>query len=239
VSDSDSDASVRRGLRARPGVVAAVVLLGCVAAFVLLAVKPGAGGSRARCPSELGSEVAMVPASELGPLRERVARVLPGRIGRLYEEGTIVARNAWSDNEPLAPGLSPIAPRPAGYEMRWWSPSGDDIVADVWQFADAAGAGVFIQRALSTRCRRAAAQVPLSHPLQAGNLTWVNPDAVAEADVFLQRGALVYRVADVPRGASDAPLPARRLARALYTIDALVCLIPHAGCGLPDNAAPV
>ena len=226
---------------ARPGRLKLLVLLGCAAGVLALALVLGTGGAghpRASCPMDGAPEVASVPASTLGALRASVANVLPGRVGRLYEEGAIRTSNAFTDNRPLAPALAPDARRPAGYEMRWWSPNRDVIVADVFAFADAASARRFLERALSTRCRRSAEQAPASRPAQGANLGWVNPDGYAQADIYLTRGTRVYRVAEVPAGTRTTTLVPDSLRRAFYTVDTLACLVPAAGCGASSRAAP-
>src|SRR5580658_8048343 len=110
------------------------LLLGCLGVLVVYVLVARtsvlrASSAVAECPSESAPHVVGATAADLSGLRASVARVMPGRIGRLYEEGTIEASNAWSDNSPSPPPLSPTAPRPAGYEMRWWAPNGDDVVA--------------------------------------------------------------------------------------------------------------
>jgi hypothetical protein len=134
------------------------LLLGCLGALVVyvFAARTSvlrANSAVAKCPSESAPHVIAATAADLSGLRASVARVMPGRIGRLYEEGTIEASNAWSDNSPSLPPLSPTAPRPAGYEMRWWAPNGDDIGADVFVFAGPRKAREFLADADSTRCR--------------------------------------------------------------------------------------
>ena len=217
------------------------VLLGCAAGLIVFAILDRGGilgHARASCPGDGAPEVAQVAPSRLGTLRTSIAGVLPGRVGRLYEEGPVTASNAFTDNEPLAPAVSPTARRPAGYEMRWWSPNRDDIVADVFEFADVATAQRFLDRALSTRCRASGKQEPAPRPAQGGNLAWVNPDGYAQADIYLSRGRRVYRVAEVPAGPRTSGPLQSGLRRAFYTIDTLACLIPSAGCGASNRAAP-
>ena len=239
---ADPQKRAARRARASWRTIGLLALLACVIALLVYLVSGGSGRSGASassCPSATSPEVVSVSPSALGALRASVARVLPGRIGRLYEEGPVVAGAAWSDDLPLAPALSPTALRPASYEMRWWSPNRDDIVADVFVFADAATAQRFSERALSTRCRHSASQASPGHLAQAGNLTWRNPDGFVQADLYLTRGDRVYRVADVPAVAKGHSLDTRRLGRAFYTIDALACLIPQAGCGLVNRSSPI
>jgi hypothetical protein len=183
-------------------------------------------------------EVRQVSAKGLGALREAVARVLPQRVGRLYEEGTVTSRNAWSDNEPTGPTVSPAASRPGGYEMRWWAPNNDDIVADVFVFSSSRQAARFFDHATSSRCRHGARQTAAARPPLARNLAWVNPDLVGESDVYLLRGARVYRVADVPAGESRGHGSGIGLERAARTIDTLACLLPEAHCAQGSRSVP-
>jgi len=213
------------------------VLMACLAGLLTYVLKAdvftGSSGVEAplnACLSPDRPEVKAVAPEALGPLRDSVVRVLPERFGRLYEEGTIKSANAFSDNSPLAPPVSPTEPRPGGYEMRWWAPSGDDIVADVFLFANGDAARRFFRQAASGRCRLRshAAATPL--PPQARNLTWINPNHAAEADVYLLRGLRVYRIVDVPPNQRRGPSPNTAIARALLTIDTLACLLPGARC---------
>ena len=106
--------------------------------------------------------------------------------------------------------------RPGGYEMRWWAPNRDDVVADVLRFSGPAQARLFLARAVSARCRDTARLAPARWPAAARNLRWINPDAFAQADVMFARGPRVYRVAIVQPGrAAQAPTPAdlRRFSR--------------------------
>lgn len=241
MGDKDRQAPGARPPRSGRGTLPRALGLACLIGllgYILIDRVGSDGGSSSGCPSAQIPEVARVAPTQLGALRASVVRVLPARVGRLYEEGPVLAGYAFTDDTPLAPALSPTARRPAAYEMRWWSPNRDDIVADVFVFADPASAGRFMELALSTRCRRSAAQAPTARPSQAGNLSWLNPDGHPQADVYLTRGNRVYRVADVPAGARASSVHPGRLHRAFYTIDALACLIPGAGCGLTDRASP-
>ncbi|MGO9488608.1 MAG: hypothetical protein ACLQBB_06230 [Solirubrobacteraceae bacterium] len=229
------DASPRR--RRRSGTVVAWLLALCLAGLVVYIVLPGATARSGRpCGGPPTPAVAMVTPHRLSGLRESVAGVLPQRVGRLYEEGTITTANAWSDDAPAPPAVSPSAPRPGGYEMRWWAPNGDDVVADVFVFSNPAEAQRFLALASTAGCRRAARQEPSERPPLSRNLSWVNPGGVIETDVYLARGARVYRVADAPAGAGLASAPVLR--RAFETVDALACLVPDARCSTGSNSVP-
>ena len=116
---------------------------------------------------------------------------------------------AWSDEEPAPPATLPAARRPAGYEMRWWAPNGDDVVADVLVFASDAQARRYLLLASSAHCREQASHGLAAHPPLARNLSWLNPDGALQADVFFARGSRVYRVADAPAGGSPQAVRAR------------------------------
>jgi hypothetical protein len=182
--------------------------------------------------------VLSVAPTELGALRESVARVLPGRIGRLYEEGTISGSSFWSDERPAGPTISTTARREAGYEMRWWAPNGDDVVADVLVFGSPLQAADFLGRAAERRCGHALLSSAANQPPQGRNVAWLNPDGVAETDVYLARGSRVYRVADVPSGQRQNHLTVSRLRRTLATVDALACLLPGAHCASESRSVP-
>ena len=243
-----SDAHSERGARRRhAGRLAA--LLAVLAALVLFLTLHGplqrSSGSTttvasAPCEGQRGApQVRPVEPRQQSALRDAVARVVPERVARLYEEGSVQSRSAWTDEEPAPPPVSPTAPRPGGYEMRWWAPNGDDVVADVFTFADASLAQRFLGMASSTRCRsKASTSVPAAPP-QAVNLTWLNPDDAAQADVFLRDGARVYRVADAPAGQHGGEIRAGSLTHAFLTVDALACLLPGAHCSdVARNAIP-
>jgi len=215
---------------ALPAVVAlcSYLLLGC----------GGHGSARLASSSCFGAgtpEVARVHAHSLDALRASVLRVLPQRVGRLYEEGTAIAANVLSDQEPAPPPVSASALRPAGYEMRWVAPNGDDVVATALSFASASEAHRFLVLATSPRCRVHGAQASASRPPLARNLVWVNPGGVPEADVYLLRGDRVYRVGDVPARRREG---AATTARTLFTIDALACLLPGAHCSQTSHSVP-
>jgi hypothetical protein len=217
------------------------VLLACLAGLIAYLAWPGATTTKlAACVGGRGApEVPHVPPRDLSGLRESVARVVPERLARLYEEGTIVAASAWSDEEPSPPPVSPRAKRPAGYEMRWWAPNGDDIAADVLSFASPRSAERFLALAGSERCRVHARRHAPAGPPRVSNLTWLNPDGAAEADVYMRRGSRVYRIADAPSGQHQGTVRAGSLTRAVATIDALACLLPGAHCSVvrPSVAA--
>jgi hypothetical protein len=218
-------------------------LAGVLAYALATHVLSGRSSSRptalSACRAAGRPQVERVAPAALGRLRESIVRVLPQRLGRLYEEGTIESANAFRDGLPLPPPVSFTAPRPGGYEMRWWAPNGDDIVADVFQFASASEANGFLALATSTRCRlhARARQAPL--PPDSHNLTWLNPDYALEADVYLRRGARVYRVVDVPPSRRGVLAGTAAITRAFLTVDTLACLLPQVRCTPLRPTVPV
>lgn len=215
--------------RARVG-----VLLACLGGLIAYIAWPGSNSPKlAACVGGHGApEVRRVPARYLSGLRASVAQVVPERLARLYEEGTIVAASAWSDEQPAGPSVFPSAKRPAGYEMRWWAPNGDDVVADVLSFSNPKAAERFIALAGSERCRVHARRHAPAGPPRVRNLTWLNPDGTAQADVYMRRGSRVYRIADAPAGQRLGRVRAGSLQRTVATIDALACLLPGAHCSV-------
>jgi len=233
--DSDGDERPRRQRGKRRLWVLVVVLLTSLAAGVLIAATRSHSSVRQSASRCIGAtsvpEVARVAPQEIGGLREDVARALPQRVGRLYEEGTVRSSVAWSDEEPAPPATSPQARRPAGYEMRWWAPNGDDVVADVLVFASDGQAKSYLALASSARCHDQATRGLALHPPLARNLSWLNPDGALQADVFFARGARVYRITDAPAGSSPAEVRSGGgLDHAFATIDVLACLLPSAHC---------
>lgn len=222
-------------MAARARLVALLAVLGGLAAYLLLTHVLSSGSSSplsalSACLPRHRPQVERVAPRALGPLREAVVRVLPERLGRLYEEGTIESANAFNDDFPLPPPVSATQARPGGYEMRWWAPNGDDIVADVFVFASAGEAGRFLREASGTGCRLHAHAREAPLPPRSHNLTWLNPEHVTEADLYLRRGSRVYRVADVPPAQRGRLASRRAIAHAFLTIDTLACLLPHASC---------
>jgi hypothetical protein len=236
MSDSDGDQRPReRPARRRRLWALAVVLLTCLTVATVIALTRSDSSHRQSASTCIGAvavpEVARVSADEVGGLREDVSRALPQRVGRLYEEGTVRATVAWSDEEPAPPAISPSARRPAGYEMRWWAPNGDDVVADVLVFSSQDRARRYLALASSVRCHDHAARGLPVHPPLARNLSWLNPDGALQADVFFARGTRVYRLTDAPAGSSPEDVRnSGGLNHAFATIDVLACLLPSAHC---------
>lgn len=243
MSAGTPDSPPHRRAFTRPRPLLSGLLLACLAgvlAFLLLDHGGGDPGPRlsGACFGEGAPRVLRVASKDLGGLRATVARVLPERFGRLYEEGTIGGSSFWTDAAPSGPAVDPGELRPGGYEMRWWAPNGDDLVADVLVFANPATAAHFMEQAAGARCGHVALASNASRPPQARNLAWLNPDHVAEADVYLARGSRVYRVADAPSGQIRGDLSPARIRRTLSLINTLACLLPEAHCSSVNRNVP-
>src|SRR3984957_10010504 len=102
-----------------------------VAMLALLSAKTelfnrGSGSAQARgtafapgCPGQGVPEVKSIPGSDVAALRNAVLRIMPPRVGRLYEAGTITTSNLWSDAPPQRSSSSgsQAGSVPAGYEI--------------------------------------------------------------------------------------------------------------------------
>ncbi|HXD55558.1 MAG TPA: hypothetical protein VN618_12440 [Solirubrobacteraceae bacterium] len=242
MSEQRPDRAAARGRRGRRRNVRLGVLLVILAAAVAVLILRGGNGSdrspASACASESAApEVRSVRPSELSKLREELDRLVPDRIARLYEEGTVSSTAAWNDQEPAPPAVSPTARRPDAYEMRWWAPNGDDVVGDIFVFADAGAAKRYLALATSTRCRSKASRALASTTPEAVNLSWLNPDGAAQADVYFARGPRVYRLADAPAGQHGGEIRPGSLAHAFATLDVLGCLLPGARCRREGKSA--
>jgi hypothetical protein len=232
----------RSGWRASQRIRLSLLLSCCLAlALALVAARSGAlSHATAGTPCSLAGapRVVHVTAAELGGLRASVAPAMPDRIGRLYEEGAVESVSFWSDALPGPPPVLATTPRPGGYEMRWWTPNRDDVVADVLLFDTAAHARGFLLRAATPNCRPAARAAAAQWPAAARNLRWVNPDGFAQADAMFARGPRVYRVAIVQTGRAARTPTAADLRRAFRVVDTLACLLPAAACQIAGGFEP-
>ncbi len=180
-----------------------------------------------------------IPTGQVADLRSASSRIMPRRVGRVYEAGTITTSNLWTDDLPLKQvAASKLGTDvPAGYEVRWWvlnrQGNEDDVVADVLEFTTRARAEDALERAASTRCRHHAAAHPGRSPSEARQLVWVNPDNAREWDVLFVRGRRLYRVADVPPSYPPVTGQAERRRQSsgvAATTQALACALPAAAC---------
>ncbi len=220
-----------------------LVLLAILAGLATYALTSwsGIGGghsSAAECPRDGAPELTAVAPGEVAALRAGLRRVVffaPGL--RPYEEGPAQASFAWSDAEPGHHGSVPSVPRqPGGWEMRWWMPTRDDVVADAFVFGEEEEAREFVRRATATGCRPAGRSRAAPVPRGARDLGWVNPEGFAQEDAYLRRGRRVYRISVVRPGSEGRPTRAER--RTGWEIaNALACALPGAGCPLRPQGA--
>jgi hypothetical protein len=229
-----------------------------VAVLALLSAKTelfnrGSGSAQARgaafapgCPGQGAPEVKSIPGANIAALRNTVSRIMPPRVGRVYEAGTITTSNLWSDDSPQrsSSSSSPANSVPAGYEVRWWAldrqGNEDDVVADVLEFASERQAEDALARAASPHCRPGGAAHAARLPSGASNLSWINPDNAQQWDVLFARGRRLYRVGDVPSSYPPTTGPAQRALeqhRANSSGELLACALPGAGCQISAVSA--
>lgn len=189
------------------------------------------------CPGRDATEVASIPVHDLAALRNELARIMPPRVGRVYEMGTVRTSDLWSDDHPQPLPSSPATSVPAGYEIRWWAldrgGNEDDVVADVFEFATNRQAQDVLARAASTRCRSSGDAHAARRPSGARNLSWVNPDNAEQWDVLFVRGRRLYRIGDVPASYPPSRGPKQQRLKQLAaeaTGDMLACALPDAAC---------
>jgi hypothetical protein len=188
---------------------------------------PVPAASRAPCPPRAPQPL------KVGSAR-LAAIVKASGIGRLTgsrtpdEEGAQVVEAAWKDGSPSHGSGAASAPSmvSAGYEIRWSSPAGDILVADVFAFPTRADARRFVALAATTRCRSGARVYPASSPPGALGLVWPNPLLALQWDLFFARGSHAYRVTVVPLppGGDDRRIDFARVLR----------LLPRVACGLRE-----
>ena len=188
------------------------------------------------CPGHEAPEVTSTSTAHLAKLSDILSQLIGTRYGQPYEKGIATSDRVWSDNSPIplsSMGKSATSP-PAGYEIRWWVQRRNDIAADVFEFATAEQANVFLTRTTSTRCRHDGVARRAPFPRQAYNLLWINPDNATEQDVFFASGRRVYRVVDV-RATQPRPVRSRRSEQEIgtLTVDLLACKLPGANCQVP------
>ena len=192
----------------------------------------GAVFSSAPCPPAEPPGLSTVSRQELLRLRDDIGRVtsFSTRL-RPYEQGLVGSSVAWSDAEPNAyTALSLDRRVSGGYEMRWWMPNGDDVVVDGFIFSSAKVAHTYFEQAAADDCRRDSSTRDAPFPDDARNLSWVNPDAYSQQDLFVHRGRRVYRVAVVKAGVDDSITTAART-EAFTLINVLARMLPGVGCG--------
>lgn len=192
-----------------------------------------AAAALSNCPSATTPQLQTVDLDRLDRLRDGItAQAVFGAELHSYEEGFVGTAAAFSDQEPT---MQPISTSDqgveAGYEIRWWTPSRHDVVADVWLFEDAGSAEEFVDRATSRRCRVSARETMAPVPKGGVDLEWRNPFGFMQQDLYLARGPRVYRLSVVVPGAPDHPVASVRR-EGFKLVNALGCELLGLSCGL-------
>jgi len=199
-----------------------------------------AAAPRSSCPTEKAPTLRTIGLEQLDRLREGIsAEAVFGGDLHSYEEGFVGIAAAFSDAEPT---MQPISTSDqgveAGYEIRWWTPSRHDVVADVWLFEDGDSAADFIDQATSLRCRESARKTMAPAPQGGVDLEWRNPFCFMQQDFYLGRGPRVYRLSVVVPGAPDHPVgPVRH--EGFEMVNALGCELADLPCGLHREGTTV
>lgn len=217
-----------------------LLILAVLGAYAVIQ-RPWAGGgdgedavaAAANCPGTETPPLRTVDLKHLDRLRQEItAPAVFGADLHSYEEGFVGTAAAFSDQEPT---MQPISTSDkgveAGYEIRWWTPSRHDVVADVWLFEDAGAAGDFLDQATSTRCREEARETMAPRPDGGVDLEWRNPLGFMQQDLYLTRGPRVYRLAMVVPGAPEHPVSSVRH-EGFKLANALGCELLGLPCGL-------
>jgi hypothetical protein len=192
------------------------------------------------CPSEKVPTLRTVDLDQIDRLRDGIsAEAVFGAGLHSYEEGFVGVGAAFSDQEPT---MQPISTSDegveAGYEIRWWTPSRHDVVADVWLFENADGAHDFIDQATSLHCRESARKTMAPAPQGGVDFEWRNPFGFMQQDLYLEQGPRVYRLALVAPGAPDHPVSSVRR-EGFQLVNALGCELLGLPCGLHRPGAIV
>lgn len=177
------------------------------------------GEAGSDCPVEAAPALASVGRTRLLGLRASEERMMAGVDADLrpYEEGLVPATSAWTDAEPTAWAANSDR-WPAGYEMRWWTRDRDDVVADIYVFADPKQARDFSRLVLRAKCRAERTVSAAPTPTGAQDLEWRNPLSFTQEDVYLQRGRYVYRVSVVRPGPESEGAPSRPSRSAAFAL---------------------
>ncbi len=194
----------------------------------------GGGGEREAvavgrsCPPPGLPQTVAIDRAELSELYVGLSAVVARPAAARQMEGIAATEDMWSDGFPRElEGEAGNGPWPGAYEIR--APTRRYlVVADGLIFANRRVARAFFELAASPRCHRKALREPTVYLSGARNLAWINPDEVEQNDVFLLRGARVYRVADV-RGLQTERLPLRVEAA---IVDRFACRLPDARCAM-------
>jgi hypothetical protein len=188
------------------------------------------GNARPGCIPAAVPALASVRLDGIRELRADLLRVMTP-IGPRYEWGTVAPASVWSDGLPqklFQSGLT-TSRWSGSYEMRAWARDRDDIVADVFLFADTSQARRFFDQATTVQCHRDGKAQSAPRPPGSHNLVWLNPDGFTQEDVFLVRGPRVYRIGEVRPGHPSVP-PSVEQQAGLSAVDTLACSLNGAGC---------
>jgi hypothetical protein len=214
----------------------AIAVLGLLSARSnILSSRAGARSAGIECVPTSIPSLTTATLHDLLELRTRLLPVMAPINTRRHVWGPVPPEAVWSDN--LARGV-PSARLPSGlwpssYEMGAWG-QGENVVADVFLFANSRQARRFFEQASSAHCHRHGSVQPASRPPQARNLVWVNPDGPTQEDVFLLRGRRVYRVGRVGAGPVHGRPTGADQAAGVAKVDALACNLSDARC--PEGA---
>jgi hypothetical protein len=174
--------------------------------------------------------VESVRPAYLMSMRLEVEETMHGRHGSLYAVGVVDSEEPWSDSEPRRHFISRSKDGriPGAFEMRWWAPNGDDIVADAFDFSTTQRSQDFFARAASRRCRDGGERATAASPIGVRDIDWINPDGVRQIDAYLLRGLRVYRITDAPR--KDSGLQTSVGRQTSEIVNRLACSLPASGC---------
>lgn len=209
-SVSPPGTEVSSDARLRVGVL--LVILAVVLAYAWLQWPDSDGeevvaAPRSSCPSERAPALREVSLDRMAELREGIsAQAIFGADLDPYEQGLVGPQMAWTDQEPsMQPLVGSAGTVPAGYEIRWWTPTGHNVTAAVMLFSDPSSARDFLALASSTGCRGDSTSAAAPFPSGGKNLEWRNPYGYVQQDLFFVRGSRVYRLAVVPPGEVKEP----------------------------------
>lgn len=182
------------------------------------------------CPARGVPPVESVRPVYLTSMRVEVDNTMHERHGALYGAGVVDSEEPWSDSEPQRHAIlrSKDGRIPGAFEMRWWAPNGDDVVADAFDFSTTRQAQDFFRRAASRRCRDAGEQITAPSPVGARDIAWINPDDARQVDAYLIRGRRVYRITDA--SGKEGGLQTVAGKHTAEIVNQLACSLPDSGC---------
>jgi hypothetical protein len=196
--------------------------------------------ARTMCTRPALPAVMNVPLDRLLELRAQLLGVVDGVGGHRSPGGTVTP-------ESIRLGLPPqklTASRltgdlwPGGYEMRQHAGDGDYLAADALQFASAREAHSYVELTTRAACRFPPIEVKASSaPAQTRNLASVDFAAFTTYSALVQRGPLVYRVAEAHSQRAAARPSIFQLGPGVAKVNALACRLPDATCASAPQAA--